>query len=111
MVDNITKDVRNLFELKKENETIKDRITKDIRNIFQLENKVENYYKPIGVGNFYSNNYIEYKDSGDRSKTQSIEHYLNKIRPHLKDIINNLKKPDAWKIQLTIAIHFVFERY
>ena len=31
----------------------------------------------------------------------------NKIRPYLKDI-NNLKKSDTWKIQLTIANNFIF---
>ena len=37
----------------------------------------------------------------------SIEEYLNKIRPYLKDIINNIKKSDTWKIQLTIANSFI----
>ena len=34
-----------------------------------------------------------------------IKHYhlSIKIRPYLKNI-NNLKKPDTWKVQLTIAI-------
>ena len=40
-----------------------------------------------------------------------ISHYqlrnLNKIRPYFKDILNNLKKSDTWKIQLTIAINFI----
>ena len=35
-----------------------------------------------------------------------IKHYLNKIRPYLKDITNDLKKSDTWKIQLTMAINF-----
>ena len=52
-------------------------------------------------------NYIEYESNGGRNKTLSVEEYLNKIRPHLKDIINDLKKADAWKIQLTIANNFV----
>ena len=26
-----------------------------------------------------------------------VEEYLNKIRPYLKEITNNLKKPDTWK--------------
>ena len=42
--------------------------------------------------------------------TLSVEEYLNKIRPYLKDIINNLKKSDTWKIQLTIANKFFFHR-
>ena len=56
---------------------------------------------------FWSNNYIENKSNSDRNKTLSVEEYLNKIRPHLKDIANNLKKPDTWKIQLIIANNFI----
>ena len=33
--------------------------------------------------------------------------YLNKIRPSLKGIINNLKKSDTRKIKLTTAINFM----
>ena len=69
--------------------------------------KKEDYYKPVRVGNFHNKNYIEYESGGDRNKALSIEGYLKKIRPYLKDIINNLQKFDAWKIQLTVAINFV----
>ena len=68
----------------------------------------ENYYKPVRVIIFWSNNYIEYESKGDRNKTLSVEEYLNKIRRYLKDIINNLKKCDTWKIQLTIENNFIF---
>ena len=37
--------------------------------------------------NFWSNNYIEYGTNSDRNKTLSVEEYLDKIRPYLKDII------------------------
>ena len=50
-----------------------------------------------------SNNYIEYKSNSHRNKTLSVEENLNKIRPYLKDIINNPVKSDTRKIQLTIA--------
>ena len=36
-----------------------------------------------------------------------MEEYLNKIKSYLKDIINDLKKPNMWKIQLRIAINFI----
>ena len=49
-----------------------------------------------------NNNYIVYESNGDRNKTLSVKEYLNEIRPYLTDIINNLEKPDTWKIQLTI---------
>ena len=83
---------------------MKGRIIRDIRNLF--EHKEGDYYKPVKVNNFQTNNFIEYKSKGDR-KTISLEEYVIKIRPHLKYIINKLKKTDVWNIQLTIAINFV----
>ena len=65
------KDVRNLFRLKKENKTTKNRIITDVRNLFEHEG--EGYNKPVRVGNFWSNNYIEYESNDDRSKTLSVE--------------------------------------
>ena len=56
---------------------------------------------------FWSNIYIYYNSNGGKNKTLSVEEYLNKIRPYLKDIINNLKKSYKWKIQLTIAYNFI----
>ena len=38
----------------------------------------------------------------------SVEEYLDKIRPYLNDFINNLKRSDTWKIQLTIAKSFIY---
>ena len=81
---------------------------KDIRYIFK--HKKENYYKPVRVGNFWSNNYIEYESNGDRKKMQLLEVYLNKIRSYLKEIINNLKNFDTWEIQLIIPINFIFSK-
>ena len=59
------------------------------------------------VDNFYNKNHIEYESNGDRNKTLSMEEYLNKIRPYLKEIINNLKRSDTWKIRLSIATNFM----
>ena len=96
----------NLFRLEKETKTIKERILRDIKNLFETKEE-ENYYKPVRVGNLWSNNYVAYESNGDRNKTLSVEEYLNKIRPYLKDMINNLKKSDKWKIRLTIANNFI----
>ena len=79
---------------------------KDIRYIFR--HKKENYYKPVRVGNFWNNNYIEYESNCDRKKMLLVEVYLNKIRSYLKEIINDLKNVDTWEIQLIIAINFIF---
>ena len=124
------KDVRNLFRLNKlkketndatingiifffldykKKKAIKGRIIRDIRILFEHKEE-ENYYKPVRIGNFWSKDYVEYKSNSDRNKTLSVEEYLNKIKlylKYLKDIINDLKKSDTWKIQLTITIIFI----
>ena len=79
-------------------------------NLFEREEE-EDYYKSVRVGNFWNKNYIEYKRDGDRNKALSIEEYFNKIRPYLQNIIYDLKKFDAYKIQLTIAICFINQFY
>ena len=73
---------------------IEDRIIRDIQNIFEQEED----YKQVTTGNYYIY-YIEYESNmGDRSKILSINEYLDETKPYLKDIINNLKKFDTWKI-------------
>ena len=57
--------------MKKEDGALKDRIIRDITNLF--EHKEEDCHKPVGVGNFQSNNYIEYKSNGDRNKILPVE--------------------------------------
>ena len=52
--DTTIKDIRNIFRLIKENESIKDRIIITIKNLFQHEE--EDYYKPVRIDNFWSNN-------------------------------------------------------
>ena len=76
--ENIIKNTRNLFRLEKETKGIKDKILRDIKNLFG------EYYKPVRVNNFSSNNYIEYKSTSNRNKTLSVEEYLDKIRPYLR---------------------------
>ena len=105
--EKIIKDVRNLFRREKETEAIKDRILRDIKNRFEHEKGEENYYKPVGVSGFWSNNYIEYESNDDRNKILSVEECFNKIRPSVKDIMNNLKESDTWKIQFSMGINFI----
>ena len=78
------------FRLEKENKAIKVIVLRNIGNLFENEEE-KNYYKPVRVSNFWSNNYIERESHGDKNRTLSVEQYLNKIGQHLKDIIDNLK--------------------
>ena len=120
--ENIIKDIRNHFRIRRE---LNYTAIKDIRNRFRVEKETKatkyfwawkrrrkllqstNYYKPLRVSHFWSNNYIEFENNGDRNKTLSVEEYFIKMSPYLKGIINNLKITDTWKIQLTIANSFI----
>ena len=57
--DTAIKDIRNLFRLKNENEAIKVWIIWEIKKLF--EHGEEGYDKPVRVGNFWSNNYFGYQ--------------------------------------------------
>ena len=89
--EKIPKDIRNIYRLKKEVKGIKDIVLRNIKNLSEYEKEEENYYKLVRVNNFWSNNYIEYKSNDDRNKTLSVEQYVDKIRPYLRDIINDLQ--------------------
>ena len=71
---------RNIFRLEKENKVIKDRTLLNIRNL--LEHEEEYYYKPLRVANFSSNNYIEYESKGGRNKILLAGEYLGKIKSY-----------------------------
>ena len=65
---------------KRKKKASKNRIVREIRNLF--ENEQGYYYKPVRVGNFWSDNYIEYESNDNRNKNTTswrVEEYLNKI--------------------------------
>ena len=79
-------------EILKEVKRIKDIVLRNIKNLFE----------PVRVNNFLSNDYIEYKSNGDKNRILSVEEYLDKVIPCLKDIVNDLKKSDTWKVRLKV---------
>ena len=73
--DNIIKNIKNTFKLKKENKT--DKIIGYLRNLFELD--TEDYCKAIRVGNFCSISYIEYESNSDRDKNYQLKNILIKL--------------------------------
>ena len=39
-----------------------------------------------------------------------MKKYLNETKSYLKDIIKNVQKSGTWKVQLTIAINFIYSK-
>ena len=60
---------------------------RDIENLFD-EASEEDYYKPILVKSSFNGNYKYYESRGDKEKRLSVKQYLDKITPHLYDLIN-----------------------
>ena len=83
---------------------IKDRIIRDISTLFEQQ---ENYYEPKRVTNFWNNNYLEYESNGDKNRDLSLDKYLSKSKPYLRNIIIDLQNSDTKKIKLTIAINLI----
>ena len=86
---------------------------KGISDLELLREEIDenDYYKPILVKSFHKEGYKEYESRGDKNKSLSIEEYLNKIIPYLKELINNHKAIEngsrEWKIQLNANIENV----
>ena len=62
-------------------------------------------YKSVRTDNAFSSFYVEYESNSGKGKTQSIEEYINEIRPYWSNMTKNLKTRGKKKVQLTIAIN------
>ena len=62
-------------------------------------------YKPTIVNSGYNNNYIEYRS--ERNEILTFEEYLALIEPYLRELINDHKNKDEWKIQLAAQINLI----
>ena len=50
---------------------------REIKKLF--EKKEEHYYKPVRVGNCFSNNYIKYESNGVRKKKYQLKNASTKL--------------------------------
>ena len=79
---------------------------RDIENLFDKVSE-EDYYKPILVKSSFKGNYKYYESRGDKEKRLSVKQYLNKITPHLYDLINDHRiARRVWEIQIFTHVNF-----
>ena len=75
----------------------------------------DDYYKPILVKTSFKNNCKYYESRGDKNKRLSVNQYICKITPYLRDIINenkaNEKSFNEWKIQINMHLNFLSSNY
>ena len=99
---NIGKHLKKLNnDLKKLNK-YQDNITHGLDYLFNEED----YYKPAEVKSAFDGNYVLYESRGDEDGKLTLYKYFDKIKPHLKDMIDDYKSKGEWKIQITMRIIF-----
>ena len=95
-----SKSFKDSKEIREENQD-DDEIIRDLRFLYEPKEK---HYEPRKIKGAFGGNYVQYESNGDIDEVSSIEGYLNKIEPHLIDIINEHKY--GWKVQLAAEIIF-----
>ena len=91
-------DERYLKKLKKNLEKLqKYSITYNLDYLFNELDEVD-YYEPKKVKSAFNRSYVLYESKGDKDSKLSIYKYFDIIRPYLRDMIDNHKARDEWKI-------------
>ena len=74
-----------------------------------LVNEVDekDYYEPKEIRSAFDGSYVLYESKGDKDNMLVIYEYFDKIKPYLKDMIDDYKSKGEWKIQLVMRMIFV----
>ena len=103
LLKNIGKYFKKLNKDVKKLNKYQDNITYGLDYLFNEED----YYKPTEVKSAFDGNYVLYESRGDRDANLALYNYFDKIKPHLKDMIDDYKSKGEWKIQITMRIIFI----
>ena len=57
-----------------------------------------------------NNEYVDYQSSGSRNTNLLLNESVNNIKPYMRDLTTDCQTSDTWKIQLTVAVDFIFTR-
>ena len=86
VLKNVGKYLKKLSnDLKKLNK-YQDNITYGLDYLFN-----EDYYKPTEVKSAFDGSYVLYESRGDKDANLALYEYFEKIKPHLKDMIDDYK--------------------
>ena len=103
MLENIGKYLKKLNnDLKKLNK-YQDNITYGLDCLFNEED----YYKPTEVKSAFDGNYVLYESRGDKDGKLALYEYFDKVKRHLKHMIDYYKSKGESKIQITMRIIFI----
>ena len=103
VLKNVGKYLKKLNNDFKKLNKYQDNITYGLDYLFNEED----YYKPTEVKSAFDGNYVLYESRGDKDGKLALYEYFDKIKPHLKDMIDDYKSKGEWKIQITMRIIFI----
>ena len=101
LLKNISKYLKKLNNDLKKLYKYHDNITYGLDYLFNELNG-EDYYEPKEIKSAFDGSYILYESRGDKDNMLALYEYFDKIRPDLKDMIDNYKAKGEWKIQLSM---------
>ena len=67
----------------------------------------EDYYKPTEVKSAFDGSYMLHESRGEKDAKLTLYEYFDKIKPYLKDMIDDYKSKGEWKIQIKMRIIFI----
>ena len=67
----------------------------------------EDYYEPKEIKSAFNGSYVLYESKGDKDNMLAIYDYFDKIKPYLKNMIDDYKSKGQWKMQITMRIIFI----
>ena len=100
MLKNIDKYLKKLNNDFRKLTKYQDNITYGLDYLFNEED----YYKPTEVKSAFDGSYVLYESRGDKDNKLAIYKYFDKIKPYLKDMIDDYKSKGEWKIQIIMRI-------
>ena len=103
VLKNIGRYLQNFKKYLEKLEKYQDNITYGLDYLFNEED----YYKPTEVTSAFDGNYVLYESRGDEDAKLALYEYFDKIKPHLKDMIDDYKSKGQWKIQITMRTIFI----
>ena len=106
MLKTIGKYLKKLNNDFKKLQKYQDNITYGLDYLFNQLN-VEDDYKPTEVKSAFDGSYMLYESRGDKDAKLALYEYFDKIKPYLKDMIDDCKSKGEWKIQIKMRIIFI----
>ena len=106
MLKNIGKYLKNLNNDLKKLQKYQDNMTYGLDCLINELNE-EDYYKATEVKSAFDGSYMLYESRGDKDAKLALYGYFDKIKPYLKDMIDDYKSKGEWKIQIPMIIIFI----